>query len=172
MYFAADLEHLNPDLNAAVMTQINEIIERNKGKPGCLIPVLTECQQVVGYLPVELQHYIGEGLNIPGSTIYGVVTFYSFFSMVPRGKHIIRVCLGTACFVKGAAQLQKNLERHLHVDVGGTTKDREFTLEVVRCIGACGLAPVMVVDEVTHGHMEASEVVEKVERYRGESAST
>ena len=89
--------------------------------------------------------------------------------MVPRGRHIIRVCLGTACFVKGSAKLMENLGRHLHVEVGETTEDREYTLEVVRCLGACGLAPVMVVDDVTHGQVDPSEIVEIVESYRGET---
>ena len=112
-------------------------------------------------------NYIALGLGLPPSDVFGVVTFYSFFTMVPRGRHTIRLCLGTACFVKGSAKILDNLERHLKVSIGETTEDREYSLEVVRCLGACGLAPVMVVDEVTHGQLDPKEVVDIVESYRG-----
>ena len=104
-----NLEALNPDLTLELMTKVDEIIDRYRDKPGCLIPVLEECQETVGYLPVELQEYISIGLNIPGSTIYGVVTFYSFFSMVPKGRNTIKVCLGTACYVRGTKDIMKRL---------------------------------------------------------------
>jgi NADH:ubiquinone oxidoreductase subunit E len=151
MHHAKNLEALNPDLTAEVMSQVDEIMDRYRGKPGCLIPVLEECQGVVGYLPVELQEYIGKGLNIPGSTIYGVVTFYSFFSMVPKGRHVIKVCLGTACYVRGTKNILKKLGEEFGLEVGQTTEDRRFSVEAVRCLGACGLAPVMVIKEDTHG---------------------
>jgi len=107
------------------------------------------------------------GLGIPSSDVFGVVSFYSFFTMVPRGKHIIRICLGTACFVKGSGKLLDILQRHLKVDVGETTDDREYSLDVVRCVGACGLAPVMVVDDETHGQMDPSKIIGIVEAVRG-----
>jgi len=160
-----DLEAINPDLTAEVMTKVDEIIDAHKGQPGCLIPVLEECQGVTGYLPVELQDYIGKALNIPGSTIYGVVTFYSFFSMVPRGRHIIKVCLGTACYVRGTKNIIKVLGDKIDLQVGQTTEDRRFSLEAVRCLGACGLAPVMVVDEDTHGGVTLDRVEKILDHY-------
>jgi NADH:ubiquinone oxidoreductase subunit E len=160
-----DLEAINPDLTPEVMVKVDEIIDAHKGQQGCLIPVLEECQGVTGYLPVELQDYIGKALNIPGSTIYGVVTFYSFFSMVPRGRHIIKVCLGTACYVRGTKNIIKVLGDKLDLQVGQTTEDRRFSLEAVRCLGACGLAPVMVVDEDTHGGMTLDRVEKILDHY-------
>jgi len=165
MHHAKNLEALNPDLTAEVMSQVDEIMDRYRGKPGCLIPVLEECQGVVGYLPVELQEYIGKGLNIPGSTIYGVVTFYSFFSMVPKGRNIIKVCLGTACYVRGTKNILNRLGEEFGLEVGQTTEDRRFSVEAVRCLGACGLAPVMVINEDTHGGVRPDRVKDILDRY-------
>ncbi|MBW2064006.1 MAG: NADH-quinone oxidoreductase subunit NuoE [Deltaproteobacteria bacterium] len=165
MYYIQDLQSLNPDLTPEIMTKVNEVIERYNGKPGCLIPVLEECQAVVGYLPQELQDYIARELNIPGSTVYGVVTFYSFFSMVPKGRHTIKVCLGTACYVRGIAEVINRLKSELNLEVGATTEDRRFSLEAVRCLGACGLAPVVVVDNDTHGGVSPETILKILERY-------
>ena len=165
MHHFSNLEKLNPDLNAEVMKQVDAVAEANKGKPGCLIPVLTECQGIVGYLPVELQEYLGRRLNIAASTIYGVVTFYSFFTMVPKGRHTIKVCMGTACYVRGIGEVLNRVQSAFKLDVGGTTDDRRFTLEAVRCIGACGLAPVMVVGSDTHGGMTPDKVLSILEKY-------
>lgn len=162
---AEDLREINPDLTSEVMAKVDSIINRFKGVPGCLIPVLEDCQEAVGYLPVELQDYIGERLNIPGSTIYGVVTFYSFFSMVPKGRHTIKVCMGTACYVRGIGEVLGRIQSKLQLDIGSTTDDRRFSLEVVRCLGACGLAPVVVMDEDTHGGMTPDRAQEILERY-------
>jgi NADH:ubiquinone oxidoreductase subunit E len=147
--------------------QIDKILDSYKDHMGGLIPVLQQVQGILGFLPIPVQHYIALGLGIPSSDVFGVVSFYSFFTMVPRGRHIIRICLGTACFVKGSGKLLDTLSRHLKVSVGETTEDREYSLEVVRCIGACGLAPVMVIDEETHGMVDPSEIVEIVESVRG-----
>ena len=147
--------------------EIDTILDSYKDHMGGLIPVLQQVQGILGFLPIPVQHYIALGMGMPSSDVFGVVSFYSFFTMVPRGRHIIRVCLGTACFVKGAGKLLEILTRHLKVDIGKTTDDREYSLEVVRCIGACGLAPVMVVDEETHGMVDPSEIVEIVENVRG-----
>lgn len=155
-----NLGAINSDFTPDVMTNIDGIIDRNKDKPGSLIPVLTECQQVVGYLPLELQEYIGGLLNIPGSTIYGVVTFYSFFSMVPKGRHTIKVCKGTACYVRGIGEVLNRVQSAYELEVGGTTEDKRFSLEVVRCVGSCGLAPVMVVDDHTHGGVTPESALE------------
>jgi len=165
MSIAPKLEDLNPDFTPAVMTKIDEIIGRYNGKPGCLIPVLTGCQEAVGYLPVELQTYVGHKLNIPGSTIYGVVTFYSFFSMVPKGRHTIKVCMGTACYVRGIAEVLNRIRSALKLEVGATTEDRRFSLQAVRCLGACGLAPAMVVDSTTHGGLTPDSALKILEKY-------
>ncbi len=160
-----NLEEINPDLTLDVMSQVDEIIKQFKGKPGCLIPVLEECQRVVGYLPLELQEYIGKELNIPGSTIFGVVTFYSFFSMVPKGRHLIKVCLGTACYVRGSKNILKRLTDDFALEPGQTTEDRRFSLETVRCLGACGLAPAVVVDADTHGGVRANKLGDILAKY-------
>jgi NADH:ubiquinone oxidoreductase subunit E len=147
------------------MSKVDDTMDRWRGKPGCLIPVLEECQEVVGYLPVELQEYIGRGIEIPGSTIYGVVTFYSFFSMVPKGRHVIKVCLGTACYVRGTKNILQVLMDKLGLEIGQTTADRRFSLQAVRCLGACGLAPVMMVDSDTHGGMNPKKIPDILNRY-------
>jgi len=141
MIVGQSLAEVNSDLTPEVMARVDAIIEQYKEKPGALIPVLEECQGVVGYLPVELQEYISRGLNVSASSVYGVVTFYSFFSMVPKGRHTIKVCMGKI------------------------SEDRRFSLEVVRCLGACGLAPVVVVDTDTHGGMTPDRIVGVVNRY-------
>lgn len=165
MHQLKNLEEMNPDLTPEVMSQVDEVIDQFKGKPGSLIPVLEECQRVVGYLPLELQEYIGEGLNIPGSTIYGVVTFYSFFSMVPKGRHLIKVCLGTACYVRGSKNILKRLTDEFDLAPGQTTPDRRFSLETVRCLGACGLAPAVVVDTDTHGGVRPNKLSDILAKY-------
>ena len=160
-----NLEALNPDLTPEMMTKVDDIIDRFRDKPGCLIPVLEECQETVGYLPAELQEYISVRLNIPGSTIYGVVTFYSFFSMVPKGRNTIKVCLGTACYVRGTKDIMKKLTGEFKLEVGQTTEDRRFSLEAVRCLGACGLAPVVVVNEDTYGGVRPDKVAGILNKY-------
>jgi NADH:ubiquinone oxidoreductase subunit E len=142
--------------------RIDEVIARYKGRHGALIPVLKETQDICGYLPKKVQHRIAEGLHLPSSQIYGVVSFYAFFTTVPRGKYIIRVCMGTACYVRGASQILNQLQRELDVEVGGITRDRKFSLEAVRCLGACGLAPVMVVGHDTHGMLNPGKALEIV----------
>ena len=145
--------------------KVDLVIGRYRGRHGALIPVLKEVQDVCGYLPKKVQHRIAEGLNLSPSQVYGVVSFYAFFTIVPRGKHIIRVCLGTACYVKGSKQILDYLKRELDVEVGGITKDRKYSLEAVRCLGACGLAPVMVVGQDTHGMIDPGRAIEIVKTY-------
>jgi NADH:ubiquinone oxidoreductase subunit E len=145
--------------------KINQVIGRYKGRHGALIPVLKEAQDICGYLPKKVQHRIAEGLNLSPSQVYGVVSFYAFFTTVPRGKHIIRICLGTACYVKGSKQILDHLQRELNVEVGGITKDRKYSLEAVRCLGACGLAPVMVVGQDTYGMIDSGKAIEIVRSY-------
>jgi len=145
--------------------KIDQVIAKYKGKHGALIPVLKETQDICGYLPKKVQHRIAEGLHLSSSQIYGVVSFYAFFTTVPRGKHIIRVCLGTACYVKGSKQILEKLEQELDLKVGGMTRDRKFSLEAVRCLGCCSLAPAMVIDEDTHALVEPSEAIHIVRSY-------
>lgn len=160
-----NLEEVNPDLTLERISKVDDIIKLYGKKEGSLIPVLTGCQEVVGYLPVELQEYIGQSLNIPGSDIYGVVTFYSFFTMVPRGKYTIKVCMGTACYVRGIGEILNRIQSGLDLQVGGTTEDRRFSLEVVRCLGACGLAPVVVVGDDTHGGVTPDGILDILNKY-------
>lgn len=164
-------ELLKEEEQTDAKARIDEILATYRTRRGGLIPVLQQVQQILGFLPVSVQNYIAQGLGIPFSDVYGVVTFYSFFTMVPRGKHTIRVCLGTACFVKGSAALLQKVEDHLKISIGETTEDREYSLEVVRCLGACGLAPVMVIDDVTHGQLDPKEIVDIVESYRASTDS-
>jgi len=149
-----------------IAQKLNGIIKKYKNKPGSLIPVLQEAQEVIGYLPPVVQRYIAKNLNIPVSEVHGVVSFYSFFTMKPKGKHNIRVCLGTACYVKGAEEILKKFKEKLNIDVGEVTKDRAFSLESVRCLGACGLAPVVVVDKETFGVVTQSKVNQILTHYK------
>ncbi|MEQ8161745.1 MAG: NAD(P)H-dependent oxidoreductase subunit E, partial [Smithellaceae bacterium] len=118
------------------VNRLDAIIEKYKGKPGGLIPVLEEAQVALEYLPISVQKKIAGGLNLPLSRVYGVVTFYSFFTMTPRGKHTVRICLGTACYVRGGKALSDQLKKEFGIEEGETTPDRMFTLETVRCLGA------------------------------------
>lgn len=131
--------------------QLEEVIKKYKRRPGSLIPVLQEAQELVGYLPPSVQRLIARGLNLPVSEVHGVVSFYSFFTMKPKGKHNIRICLGTACYVKGAEEIVKKLKDRLNIDLGGITDDRKYSMDAVRCLGACGLAPVVVINKDTFG---------------------
>ena len=165
MYQNNDPATVCPDLTPEVMAQVDNIIDQYKEKPGCLIPVLEECQDIVGYLPVVLQQHISSRLNIPGSVVFGVVTFYSFFTMIPRGRHTIKACMGTACYVRGIADVLNRIRAAYKLEVGSTTEDRRFSLESVRCLGACGLAPVVVVDDTTHGGVTPERAVDILKTY-------
>lgn len=133
--------------------EIRNIIDLYRGKEGSLIQVLHAAQKIYGYLPLELQQFIADTMEIPFSEVSGVVSFYSFFSVQPRGQHTIRVCLGTACYVRGGKKLVEHLLKALDVELGGTTADGKFTFEVARCIGACGLAPAIMIDDVVYKQM-------------------
>ncbi len=145
--------------------KLNEIINKFKGKPGGLIPVLEEAQVALEYLPLSVQKKIAYELNLPVSRVYGVVTFYSFFTMTPRGKHTVRVCLGTACYVRGGKAIAETLKKEFGIKEGETTADRMFTFETVRCLGACGLGPVVVVDDDVHGRIKPGKVKEILSQY-------
>ena len=138
--------------------QIANVIDLYKDREGSLIQVLHLAQQIYGYLPLELQKFIAENMNLPLSEVSGVVSFYSFFSTTPRGKHTIRVCLGTACYVRGGKRVLEHLQQKLGIDIGKTTEDGQFTLEVARCIGACGLAPTMMIDEKVYKQVSTAKL--------------
>ena len=143
-----------------------EIVQSHKKTRGPLIPVLHEIQKLFGYLPEEALKIASLELGLPMTEIYGVATFYSQFSLEPKGEHIIKVCLGTACYVKGAQDIIERLSSILNVEVGKTTKDGKFTLEAARCLGGCGLAPVLVVDEKVYGRLIPDDVIRIVEEYK------
>lgn len=151
-----------------IYTIIDGIVEKYKGQAGSLIPVLHQTQQALGYLPENVQAYIAEKLGIPLSEVYGVVSFYTLFSTVPKGKYKISICLGTACYVKGAGDILAEFEKQLKIKVGETTEDGMFTLEACRCLGACGLAPVLTVNENVHGRLTVQDVADIVKKYVGD----
>jgi NADH:ubiquinone oxidoreductase subunit E len=162
----AEDSELLKDFTPEQVGKLNEIINKHKGKPGGLIPVLEEAQVALEYLPISVQKKIADGLNLPLSRIYGVVTFYSFFTMTPRGKYTVRICLGTACYVRGGKAISDTLKKEFGIQEGETTPDRMFTLETIRCLGACGLGPVLVVNEDVHGRVKPSKVKEILSQYK------
>ncbi len=155
----------HPDITDDMWIQIDEIIDNNKSRLGSIITVLRECQDAVGYLPVELIDYIGDGMNLSRSEVYGVASFYALFSMEPKGRHTVKMCLGTACYVKGIKEVLNRISNEYQIEEGETTEDRRFTLEAVRCLGACGLAPVMVINQDTHGDVKADGVLKILDQY-------
>jgi NADH:ubiquinone oxidoreductase subunit E len=149
--------------------QLQEKINEKHGLRDPLIEVLREAQEIFGYLPIEVLQVIADELRLPMAEVYGVVTFYNFFSMQPRGKHVINVCTGTACYVKGAPRLIQMLEDELGIKAGETTSDGLFTILTVRCVGACSLAPVFVIDEETYARIEARDkLVEILNNYKNQ----
>ena len=153
------------DVDAEQIEKIKKIIEKYTGKKGALIPVLHEVQEVYGYLPLKVQKLISHGLGIPVAEIYGVVTFYTQFSTEPKGKFKIQVCLGTACYVKGAGKILDKISEKLGIEVGKCTTDGKFSLDATRCIGACGLAPVIMINDEVYGRLTPDQVEEILEKY-------
>lgn len=149
--------------------EIANVIDLYKDKEGSLIQILHLAQEINGYLPLDLQKFIANSLNKPLAEVSGVVTFYSFFSTKPRGKHTIRVCMGTACYVRGGKKLIEKLCDILEVEVGETTQDRLFTLEIARCIGACGLAPAIMIDDVVYKQVNVNKIKTILSKYRDEN---
>jgi NADH-quinone oxidoreductase E subunit len=140
-------------------------IAEHRSERGCLMPILHEAQSIYGYLPAEVQTVIAEQLNIPLAEVYGVATFYSQFSLNPKGKHRISVCLGTACYVKGSDKILSAIEKELRITCGECTPDRKFSLDSCRCVGACGLAPVMIVDDEVYGRLTENDVKVVLDKY-------
>jgi NADH-quinone oxidoreductase subunit E/NADP-reducing hydrogenase subunit HndA len=159
---------INSDDNfsSEAFATVGAIIERYKSKQGSLIHVLEEIQEAIGYLPKSIQQKAAYGLSIPLSEVHGVVTFYSFFTMMPRGRHTIRCCLGTACYVRGGKKILDKLCQTLKVSPGEPTENLRFSLETMRCLGACGLAPVMMVDEDTYRQTKPTKVFDILENYK------
>lgn len=141
------------------------VIAAHKDDPGALMPVLQQAQEIYGYLPIEVQKIISNEMDIPMEKIYGVVTFYAQFSLYPKGKYNISVCLGTACYVKGSGDIYDKLQEVLGIAGGECTADGKFSLEACRCIGACGLAPVLTVNEDVHGRLTVDDVEKILAQY-------
>lgn len=142
--------------------ELKKIIEKKKELRNPLIEILHQAQTLFGYLPVEVQQFVADEMNIPVNKVYGVVTFYNAFSMKPRGKHVINICTGTACYVKGAPRVIQMLSEILNIELGETTEDKLFTLTAVRCVGACSLAPVFVIGEDTYGRIETRKQLQDI----------
>lgn len=145
--------------------RLRKVIDAHKGQPGATMPVLQAAQEIFGYLPEEVQIIIAEGLDIPLSEVYGVVSFYTQFSLNPKGRYQISICLGTACYVKGAGAILDAVQKKLGIAPGGITPDGKFSLDACRCIGACGLAPVMMINDDVYGRLTAAQVAPILDEY-------
>ena len=145
--------------------RLKEVIAAHKDQKGAVIPVLHEAQDIYGYLQIEVQEMISEGLNVPLAEIYGIVTFYAQFSLNPKGRYQIGVCLGTACYVKGSGDILNKVKEILNIEVGECSADGKFSLDATRCIGACGLAPVMTVNDDVYGRLTVDEVADILKKY-------
>lgn len=145
--------------------QLMEVIAEHKDQKGAAIPVLHKAQEIYGYLPIEVQTMIAEGLNVPLAEIYGIVTFYTQFSLNPKGEYQIGVCLGTACYVKGSGDILEEIKEILKIDVGECTPDGKFSLEATRCVGACGLAPVVTINDDVYGRLNKGEIGAVLAKY-------
>jgi NADH:ubiquinone oxidoreductase subunit E len=156
---------------AEIISRLDEVIKEYRSKPGALIPVLQIAQGMFGYLPQPALKHISLELGKPFSEVAGIASFYSFFSIVPRGKHLIRVCLGTACYVRGGLQVLNAIKKELNIDVGDTTPDRMFSLEMARCFGACGLAPAMSIDDEVYKRVKPLKVPEILMAFYSEEDS-
>lgn len=154
-----------PDMREKYV-QLQQAIERHKGEPGALMPVLQEAQSIFGYVPMDVQEIIADGLDTTLAEVYGVATFYAQFSLEPKGQYVVGVCLGTACYVKGSQKVLDKLSEVLQIPVGKTTPDGRITLNATRCLGACGLAPVMMVNDEVYGRLTPEQVPEIMAKYR------
>ncbi|HCW51936.1 MAG TPA: NADH-quinone oxidoreductase subunit NuoE [Clostridiales bacterium] len=149
-----------------VAETVDRIVERHGNEPGSLITILHEIQEAVGYLPEEVLNRVAERLGVPVVDVHGVVSFYALFSMKPKGRNRIATCNGTACYVRGAQRVLERLESELGVKAGDTTDDGEFSLDVVRCLGACGLGPVVMINDDVHARLKPDRVPAVLARYR------
>lgn len=145
--------------------QLLQVINDKRNEPGALMPILQKAQEIYGYLPIEVQTMIAQEMDVPLEKVYGVTTFYSQFSLNPKGRHQISVCLGTACYVKGSGIILEELQKILGIENGECTPDGKFSLDACRCVGACGLAPVMLVDDDVYGRMNPNEIEKILAKY-------
>jgi len=157
---------------AELLARLDDVLKGYRGKPGALIPVLQIAQGIFGYLPEVVLKRIALALSKPYSEVAGTVGFYAFFSTKPRGKHVVRVCLGTACYVRGGKRVLDAIKKKLGVDVGGMTPDKMFSLEVARCFGACGLAPTICIDNDVHKRVRPQKIAEILDGYTGQQPVT
>ena len=146
--------------------ELKKVIEDNLGDPGAVMPVLQGAQDIYGYLPIEVQKIVADGLGMPLEEVYGVATFYSQFALAPKGEYAISVCLGTACYVKGAAKILETLSEQLGIGAEECTEDGKFSISACRCIGACGLAPVMTINDEVYGRLETKDVEGILKQYK------
>lgn len=144
---------------------LQRVIDELRDEPGALMPIMQRAQDIFGYLPEDVQKYIAKEMDIPVSDVYGVATFYAQFNLEPKGQYTISVCMGTACYVKGAQAVLDKLAEYLEVPVGATTPDGQFTLQATRCLGACGLAPVLTVNEEVYGRVTPDQVAGILDKY-------
>ncbi|GLI55835.1 NADH dehydrogenase [Propionigenium maris DSM 9537] len=156
------------ELKESCFKELDEFILSIEDKQGALISVLHKAQEIFGYLPKEIQEFVAERLDLSLAKVYGVVSFYSFFTMTPKGKHPVSVCMGTACYVRGAGKVLEDFEKQLGISAGETTVDGEFSIDALRCVGACGLAPVVLIGEDVFGKDEAKDVAGLIAKYRGQ----
>ncbi|MGL4799142.1 MAG: NAD(P)H-dependent oxidoreductase subunit E [Cellulosilyticaceae bacterium] len=150
------------ELASEMYAELEKFIDELPEKKGALISVLHRAQSIFGYLPKEVQQFVGKKLDIPTAQVYGVVSFYSFFTMEPKGKYPISICLGTACYVRGADKVLDVFKRELGIEVGQTTEDGKFSLDALRCVGACGLAPVVLVGDKVYGRINTADQVKNI----------
>ncbi len=145
---------------------LQKAIDEHKDQKGALMPVLQKAQEIFGCVPMDVQEYIADALNTTLSEVYGVATFYSQFSLQPKGKYVVGVCMGTACYVRGSQKVLDRIEKELEIKVGETTENGVFTLQATRCLGACGLAPVMMINDEVYGRLTDAEVPAILEKYK------
>lgn len=146
--------------------KLRQVIEEHREQKGALMPIMQQAQDIYGYLPIEVQRMIADGLDIPLEEVYGVATFYAQFALNPKGRYKISVCLGTACYVKGSGDVYERLQSALGIKGGECTQDGKFSLEACRCVGACGLAPVMMINEDVYGRLEPNDIDDILKKYK------
>jgi NADH:ubiquinone oxidoreductase subunit E len=157
---------IGKEVTAETIAQLQKIIASNQGKAGAAIRVLQQAQGLIGYLPPPILETVSRSMSIPLSEIYGIVSFYSFFALKPKGKHIIQVCMGTSCYVKGGQRILNSFKRDYGLEPGGITPDGKFSLEIVRCLGCCGLSPVMAIGTDIHRKIKPSKLAEILSGYK------
>jgi NADH-quinone oxidoreductase subunit E len=158
---------IDPTHNTELAERLIRILEEHKNKPGSLMVILNDVQAKIGFVSEQIQQFIANYLKIPVSKVHGVISFYSFYTTTPRGKHTVKFCMGTACYVGGAAQLIDKAKQLIGIEMGKTTEDGNITMEECRCVGACSQAPVVVVDETIHGRVQPSKmasIIRTIER--------